>query len=69
LLEEPYPLNYPSSAPKPNRKLADLVDTTVCVLDDTYGKDFHVFRVRTSNGQKGYVLDGYGVKQTQDPCQ
>ncbi len=68
LLEKPYPLNYPSNAPKPNRKLADLVDTRVCVLDDTYSKEFHIFKVRTGDGQEGYILDDPGVKETQAPC-
>jgi hypothetical protein len=68
LLENPYPLDYPSTAPLPNRRLAELTHTKVCVLDDTYGKDFHVFRVRTSAGQQGYILDDPGVRVTREPC-
>ena len=68
LLEKPYPLGYPSSNPQPNRLLANLVDTRVCFYSDTYGKDFHVYRVRTADGKKGYILDDRGVRETDEPC-
>jgi hypothetical protein len=69
LLEKPYPLGYPSSAPLPNRVLADLEDERVCVLQDTYGKDFHVYRVRTGDGRKGYVMDSPSVREANEACQ
>lgn len=68
LLESPYPLGYPSSNPQPNRLLANLVDTKVCIYSDSYGKDFHVYRVRTGDGRKGYILDDPGVRETKEPC-
>jgi hypothetical protein len=66
LVEKPYPAAYPGVGP--NRTLAQLVDTKVCVLDDSYGKDFHVFHVRTSTGQQGYIIDLPGVKDSTEPC-
>lgn len=66
LLEKPYPVAYPGIGPNP--VLAHLRDTRVCILDDSYGKDFHVFRVRTTTGQVGYIIHTSGVKETDEPC-
>jgi hypothetical protein len=66
LLEKPYPLAYPGVGA--NRVLARLVDTNVCVLDDSYGKDFHVYRVRTATGQTGFVVQTSTVTETDSPC-
>lgn len=68
LLERPYPLGYPSTGPLPNRVLADLTGTKVCVLHDSYGKGFHVYRVRTGEGEVGYILDSPGVRESKEPC-
>ncbi len=68
LLEKPYPLGYPSAAPWPNRAVENLVDTRVCVLGESYGKDFHVFRVRTSSGSEGYILDTPSVNELAESC-
>ena len=64
LLSEPYPLDYPSTCPKPNRVVATLRGQEVCVLSHSYEKDFHAYRVRTTSGLKGYIMDGPGVATT-----
>ena len=56
LLQRPYPLNYPSSAPMPNRVIETLKSERVQVLATTVDKDFMVYEVRTSDGQIGYVI-------------
>jgi hypothetical protein len=66
VVEKPYPAAYPGVGQ--NRRLAELTSTDVCVLGDSYGKDFHVFHVATSTGQVGYIIDMPGVKETAEPC-
>jgi hypothetical protein len=56
LLERPYPMGYPSSAPKPNTILRTLSPQRVLILDDSLEKDFHVYRVRDSQGNEGYLI-------------
>jgi len=56
LLEEPYPMGYPSSDPHPNRILAGLNNERVTILSERVDKDFKVYRVRTADGKVGYVL-------------
>lgn len=68
LLEKPYPLNYPSSKPLPNRVLSELADTRVCILGSRIGKDFQVFRVRTLQGLTGYLVGGPGLHEIEERC-
>ena len=57
LLEQPYPLGYPSSQPQPNTVLRTLTPgERVAILSDRYEKDFHVYTVRDSAGNQGYVI-------------
>ena len=54
LLRQPYPLNYPSSAPISNSIVRVLSPENVTILSDSYRKDFHVYQVRDSLGNTGY---------------
>ncbi|MCC8364083.1 hypothetical protein LK996_13475 [Lysobacter sp. A6] len=56
LLEEPYPMGYPSSRPMPNRLIRKLHDEEVEVLDTFTDKEFLVSEVRTREGVEGYVV-------------
>ena len=56
LLARPYPMGYPSSAPRPNSVLRTLPPQGVLILSDSYEKDFHVYKVRDSQGNEGYVI-------------
>lgn len=57
LLERPYPLGYPSSEPEPNSVLKVLSPgQRVVILSDSYEKDFHVYKVRDSDGNEGYLI-------------
>lgn len=57
LLERPYPLGYPSSEPEPNAVLKVLSPRQrVVILSDSYEKDFHVYKVRDSDGNEGYLI-------------
>lgn len=58
LLRKPYPLNYPSSAPQPNRVLRELKNERVQITSTTVEKDFLVYQVETADGSVGYVIDG-----------
>jgi len=58
LLENPYPLNYPSTNPQPNKVLAVFQNgETVEFTNISYGKDFRVFEVKTAD-RHGYIVDG-----------
>lgn len=61
LLQEPYPLNYPSTAPMPNVVIRVLQPQCVAILNDRYQKDYQVFKVRDSLGEEGYVIGRAGV--------
>ena len=63
LLEKPYPLNYPSTAPLPNAIIRVLAAQTVTIESDSYAKDFHVYKVRDSSGTKGYIIDRPGMRE------
>jgi len=64
LLERPYPMGYPSTAPKPNSVLRTLPPQRVQILSDSYEKDFHVYRIRDSQGNEGYLIGrSPGVKE------
>jgi len=56
LLEAPYPMNYPSSSPKPNRVMRILKDQTVMILQERVEKDYVVYKIETDDGERGYVL-------------
>lgn len=56
LLEAPYPMNYPSTAPKPNRVLKILNSQDVLILEERYEKDYLVYKVKTNNGEEGFVI-------------
>jgi hypothetical protein len=68
LLESPYPMDYPSSAPMPNRKLRLLNDEEVVVLDERLEKDFLVYEVRTRDGLEGYLVAEPGIEQIGGPA-
>jgi len=61
LLREPYPLNYPSTAPMPNAIIQMLQPQSVVILSDRYEKDYHVYRIRDSLGHEGYIIGQLGV--------
>jgi hypothetical protein len=63
LLERPYPMNYPSSAPIPNKIISRLSPQRLAILSDSYVKDFHVYRVRDASGEEGYVIDLPGMRE------
>jgi hypothetical protein len=56
LLENPYPLNYPSTAPMPNRTLGTIAAGKHAYIDQTSGKDFMVFELVQSSGARGFVV-------------
>jgi hypothetical protein len=66
LLQEPYPLNYPSTAPKQNSIIRVLTPQRVIIVSDSYEKDYHVYRVLDSQGNKGYIIDRPGVKEKRE---
>ena len=66
LLEQAYPLNYPSTAPLPNAVVRVLAPQDVTILNDRYEKDYHVYRVRDSMGNKGYIIDRPGMRLKQE---
>lgn len=64
LLENPYPLGYPSTNPKPNRILRLLKDERVVLFSERVEKDYLVYEVRTNDGIEGYVIaEPGGVKE------
>ena len=63
LLTHPYPMNYPSTNPRPNAVLKILKPQRVTILSDKYEKDFHVYKVRDSENTEGFVLDRSGVRE------
>jgi hypothetical protein len=67
LLESPYPMDYPSSAPMPNRKIRLLKNEQVVVLDERFEKDFQVYEVRTRDGLEGYLVGEPGIEQIGGP--
>lgn len=66
LLENPYPMNYPSTAPKPNKRIRLLKNEAVILLDERIEKDYLVYKVRTIDGVEGYVLAGPGIKKVDE---
>lgn len=56
LLEAPYPMNYPSSSPKPNRVLRVVKDQEVYILQEQSEKDYLVYKVRTNSGEEGFIV-------------
>jgi len=57
VLENPYPLNYPSTNPLPNKAIAELPSgAQVRIVERGYGKAFMYFAVELSEGQRGYVI-------------
>jgi hypothetical protein len=65
LLEAPYPLDYPSTSPRPNRKLRDVEKGRFDLLDRVLGKDYLVYRVRLTDGTVGYLVSGNAVRECQ----
>lgn len=63
LLEQPYPLGYPSTSPMPNSVLRVLEPQKVTVLSDSFEKDFHVYRVRDASGVEGWVIGKSGITE------
>ncbi len=66
LLQQPYPLNYPSTAPMPNSIIRVLPPQSLTILSDSYGKDYHVYRVLDSQGNSGYIIDRPGIKEKRE---
>jgi len=57
LLNNPHPLNYPSTNPQENEIIAILKNgDTGEVLNITYGKDFKVYKVKIKEGMVGYLI-------------
>ena len=56
LLEEPYPLNYPSTKPMPNRALRAVEVGEHVYVDRFEGKDFLAFELVAAEGTRGYVI-------------
>lgn len=63
LLQQPYPMNYPSTAPQPNAVIETLQPQTLEIISDSYGKDYHVFKVKSRAGNTGYVIDDQSVEE------
>jgi|GEM_PF-5536617 len=65
VLENPYPLNYPSTNPKPNKVVYSLKPgESVLVLDEWADKDFKVYKVQYSSGKdSGYVIYGKNIRE------
>ncbi len=61
LLQRPFPVGYPSSAPIPNSIVRVLQPQNVTILSGSFHKDFHVYKVRDSLGEEGYVIGRTGV--------
>jgi hypothetical protein len=66
LLQRPSPMNYPSTAPLPNTVIRALQPQTVTILSDSYAKDFHVYKVRDSMGNEGYIVDRPGMREKHE---
>ena len=70
VLEQPYPLNYPSTNPKPNRVIAVLEKgEKVEVVNDRYGKNYLVYKIHLKDGRTGYVIyekDAFRVESPGD---
>lgn len=57
VLKEPYPLNYPSTKPRPNTVIAVLKKgERVKVINYRYGKDYMVYKIKLQDGRNGYVI-------------
>lgn len=57
VVEEPYPLGYPSSNPVKNRVIATLHQgERLLVGEEDYGKDYAYCAVKLLSGQSGYVI-------------
>ena len=56
-------MDYPSTAPVPNRVVEMLKDERVELLDEQFEKDFHVYRVRADGGQEGYLIDDIRITE------
>lgn len=56
LLENPYPIGYPSSSPRPNRIIRIVQDDALPILDDKIEKDYVAYKVRDHNGNVGYII-------------
>lgn len=66
LLENPYPMGYPSSDPKPNKSIKLLKNERVVIIDEHIDKDYLVYKVRTLDGLEGYLLAGPGIKKSSE---
>lgn len=61
VVRQPYPLNYPSTDPRPNEVLRTIAPGTRILWDKVeYGKDYRVFRVE---GEDGWVVDGDNLQR------
>ena len=65
LLEEPYPLDYPSSGPLPNRVTRVLEKGRYTVLQQREGKDYVAYEIEGPHGVRGYVIGAAAVQ----PCE
>jgi hypothetical protein len=63
LVEAPYPLDYPSTSPRPNRVLRRLEKGRVDLLERINGKDFMMYRVKLADGSTGYVVADTAVRE------
>ena len=67
LLEAPYPMNYPSSAPKPNKVLRMVSNEEARILQERAEKDYLVYKVKMDSGEEGFILAQPNVHaQTKD---
>lgn len=58
VLERPSPMDYPSTAPEPNRVLATVpAGERLVVIGRGYEKDYAYYRVELADGRKGYVIN------------
>lgn len=65
LLEKPYPQDYPSTNPQPNRVLVQLGPGEYPYESIVDGKDFRAYGVRSGDSIQGYVIHDRQV----DLCQ
>ena len=57
VLENPYPMKYPSTKPLPNKVIGVLHRADkVKILSQEFGKDYLVYKIRLTDGSIGYVI-------------
>lgn len=57
VLQNPYPLDYPSAKPIQNKVIAVLNrGDEALIITHNYGKDYLAYKVRLADGRIGYVI-------------